>query len=307
MKKIYFLLSFSLLASTSLLRAQESSISFEVEEGYELGDINQQQGWTTTGIGDGLFTDLQVVSDERPKNGERSLRIINDPSIQSQPFPVMGAFRVLDAPLDKSDFSLTYSINMENPPGNSSSVFALECGSIVDEALVLEIYFFYDGKIQILENNGVDFTVTEVGTWVNDTWYDVTVSGDENEVRYFLDGELVHTGALLYNIDELRFAHDNYSGAAFFDDISIEYETLNVQDVASNSWAIYPNPAKDILNLTGLDHVKSFAIFDVSGRMLDQRIHVSTQQIDISHLNTGVYLLRINTDKGQVSKRFTKN
>ena len=306
MTKNYFLLFMAFLASTTLIQAQETTISFEAEEGYALGDINQQQGWTTTSIGSGEFTDLQIVSEERAKTGTRSLRILNDPNIPAQPFPVMGAFRVLDSPLDKSNFSLSYSISIDSYPGNNSSVFALECGSIVDEKLVLEIYFSYDGKILILENIDTGFTEIQVGMWDRNTWYDVTVSGNENEVQYFLNGALVHTGALLYNIDEIRFAHDNYSGAAFIDDVNINYGSLSVQEETLNSWAIYPNPVKDILYMEGLDQVKSYVIYDVAGRKLEQ-FHNTTKQINVSHLSNGVYLLQIHTDKGQVSKKFIKN
>ena len=306
MKKNYQLLFIALLASVSFLQAQENAISFEAEEGYELGDINQQQGWTTTSLGNGEYTDIQIITEARPKTGTRSLRIINDPNIPSQPFPVMGAFRVLDNPLDKTNFTLGYSINVDAYPGGNSSIFALECGSIIDEKLVLEFYFSYDGNIQIFENNGTDFTQTNVGTWEKDTWYDVTITGDGEDVYYYLNGELVHTGQLLYNIDEIRFAHDNYSGAAFIDDVIINYDVLSVQDVAPNSWAIYPNPVKDILNLEGLNTVESYVIYDVSGRKLEEADN-NTQQINLSHLSNGVYLLQVNTDKGQVSKKFIKN
>lgn len=307
MKKNYFLLFIALLTSASLLYAQENVISFEADEGYELGDINEQQGWTTTGVGSGAFTELQVVTDERSKTGERSLRIINEPNIPNQPFPILGAFYNLDNPLDISDFSIGYSISIDSAPGFSSSTFALACGSNADEKLVLEIYFVYDGRILILENNmeGTDLTETNIGTWERDVWYDLRITGDGEEVHYYLNEELVHTGELLYNIDELRFVNDNYSGSAYFDDISIAYETLNVQDLTINPWSIYPNPVKNILNLEGLDNVESYAIFDLTGRKLEQ-YNNSFKQIDVSHLNNGIYLLQINTDKGQVSKKFIK-
>ncbi|MDX1279210.1 hypothetical protein [Oceanihabitans sediminis] len=68
MKKNYFSLFAACLTSVSFLCAQNNTISFETEESYVLGDINQQQGWTTTSLGGGQFTDLQIVTDERAKN-----------------------------------------------------------------------------------------------------------------------------------------------------------------------------------------------------------------------------------------------
>lgn len=308
MIKNYFLLFIALLTCASLIHAQENVISFEADEGYELGDINEQQGWTTTGVGSDAFTELQVVTDERSKTGGRSLKITNEPNIQNQPFPILGAFYILDNPLDISNFSIGYSMSVDSAPGYSSSTFALACGSIADEKLVLELYFVYDGRIIILENNlgGTDLTETNIGNWERDTWYDLRITGDGDEVHYYLNDELVHTGELLYNIDELRFVNDNYSGSAYIDDINIVYETLNVQDLTINPWTIYPNPVKDILNLEGLDNVESYAIFDITGRKLEQ-FNNFTKQIDVRHLSNGMYLLQINTDKGQVSKKFIKN
>lgn len=304
MKKLYLLFVFTALLTASALNAQEY-ISFEAEEGYDLGDINLQQGWTTTGVGGEQYTQLQVVTDQIAKVGDRSLKITQDPIASSQPFPVMGAFRTLDTPLDKSNFSIGYSINVESPPGGNSSIFALECGSIVDEMLVLEIYFSYDGKILILENADTEFIVTEIGNWVQGVWYDILVSGNEEGVSYFLNGELQYTGALLYNIDELRFAHDNYSGSAFIDDVSIDHVSVQVREITENSWQIYPNPVEDVLFLEGLADVESYAIYDITGKNLS-RLNNNTKQIDVSHLTNGVYFLQINTQKGQVTKKFVK-
>lgn len=304
MKKFYTLLVLVSILNVSLVNAQEY-FSFEAEEGYTLGNIDGQQGWTTTGLGNGERTELQIITDELTKIGERSLKINHDPQASSQPLPIMGAFHSLDTPLDRTNFSMSYSINVANPPGANSSIFALECGSIVDEKLVLEIYFSYDGRILILENAGDEFIVTEIGNWQEDTWYDIAISGEGEVVSYYLNGELKHEGALLYNIDDLRFAHDNFSGSAFFDDISINYAPLGVQDVSATSWNIYPNPVESVLNLSGLEEANSLTIFDISGKKLEQ-FNEFTNQIDLSHLQNGIYLLQLDTQNGPVTKKFIK-
>lgn len=304
MKKLYFLLFCASLFNMAPINAQQY-ISFEAAEGYILGNIDGQQGWTTTGLGGGVNTELQVVTDAIAKTGERSLKITYDPQASSQPFPIMGAFYTLDTPLDRTDFSIRYSINVENPPGGNSSIFALECGSIVDEKLVLEIYFSYDGKILVLENAGTEFIVTQIGTWQEDTWYDVAISGNGEEVSYFLNGELKYVGALLYNIDDLRFAHDNFSGSAFFDDISLNYFTLGENDVNSLTWGLYPNPVEDYLNHDGLQDGESFAIFDITGKKVMES-NIFTNQISVKTLPSGIYILSINGVSGHVSKKFIK-
>ncbi|MXV37945.1 T9SS type A sorting domain-containing protein [Flavobacteriaceae bacterium Ap0902] len=300
MRKFYYLFFIA-----SFLNAQEQ-ISFEAEEGYTLGNINQQQNWTTTGLGNNQFTELQVITDDIAKTGERSLRVTYDPSAGFQPLPIMGAFRSLDAPLEKDDFALSYSIYLENPPSNNSSTFALECGSVVDEKLVLEIYFNYNGKILILENADTEFTVNEIGTWQTGTWYDIAVSGGENGVNYYLNGELMYSGTLLYNIDELRFVHDNYSGTAYFDDISYDYSKLNVDEMNSTEFNIYPNPVVDQLFLGNLkEDVEEMKVYDLTGKIV-LNLNILNNTIDVSALADGVYVLQLKTSNGIKSKKFIK-
>jgi hypothetical protein len=82
-----------------------------------------------------------------------------------------------------------------------------------------------------------------------------------------------------------------------------------------NSLKIYPNPARDYIVIAGLtrDLLQEVQILDLTGRIItnsplstgnDQQTTVST--IDISHLSTGMYLLRVQTAAGTVTKKFVK-
>ena len=125
-----------------------------------------------------------------------------------------------------------------------------------------------------------------------------------------MNGELKHEGALLYNIDDLRFAHDNFSGSAFFDDISINYAPLGVQDVSATSWNIYPNPVESVLNLSGLEEANSLTIFDISGKLLMYQADAfiaNKYTMDVSSLNSGVYFVRLNTTAGTAIKKLVIN
>jgi hypothetical protein len=52
--------------------------------------------------------------------------------------------------------------------------------------------------------------------------------------------------------------------------------------------------------------VLSLSIFDFTGKQIDDRILLDNQ-LDIRDLNSGIYLLKIATTKGEVTKRFVKN
>ncbi|OBW41510.1 Aminopeptidase YwaD precursor [Chryseobacterium sp. MOF25P] len=66
---------------------------------------------------------------------------------------------------------------------------------------------------------------------------------------------------------------------------------------------IYPNPAKDILNLDIPKEIKkfSFEIKDMSGRLLS--VHENEKTINVSKLSSGVYLCTVKSDGETVTKK----
>ncbi|RZJ73684.1 T9SS type A sorting domain-containing protein [Flavobacterium sp.] len=74
------------------------------------------------------------------------------------------------------------------------------------------------------------------------------------------------------------------------------YQALQTPDFADNSVSVYPNPSNGIVNVKSTSEVKSLELFDVQGRLLQQNLN--SDSIDISSRSTGLYFLRIKTDKG---------
>lgn len=73
----------------------------------------------------------------------------------------------------------------------------------------------------------------------------------------------------------------------------------------SNSVKIYPNPAKDILNITTIDNseIVSAKIYDLQGKLV---LETTTSSIDTNNLTSGLYFVNIVTEKGQSTKKFIK-
>ncbi len=66
--------------------------------------------------------------------------------------------------------------------------------------------------------------------------------------------------------------------------------TLSLSD---NNIAIYPNPAKDVVTLSGVEN-STITIFDVTGKMMEQLQSVSpTQTINVANYSEGLYLIQI--------------
>lgn len=79
---------------------------------------------------------------------------------------------------------------------------------------------------------------------------------------------------------------------------------LNIID--PNLITIYPNPTKNVLNITNVDDGSKFTIYSAIGRLVQNGV-IITNKIDVSRLINGVYIIDIETVKGiRVQKKFIK-
>ena len=71
--------------------------------------------------------------------------------------------------------------------------------------------------------------------------------------------------------------------------------------------SIYPNPTRGILNIEGLHQEAIGSVFNMNGQMIKSTIiNEEKDEISVSELPSGMYILKLSTDKGMVVKRFTK-
>ena len=86
-----------------------------------------------------------------------------------------------------------------------------------------------------------------------------------------------------------------------------EGETLSLQDTFVNDLILYPNPTKGIINLNttyGFDEA-IYSVFDIGGRrVLNSKFN--SNQIDVSELSAGTYILRIMNNNQIKTQKFIK-
>ena len=87
--------------------------------------------------------------------------------------------------------------------------------------------------------------------------------------------------------------------------------TSDVEEISINNLNIYPNPSKDLFNLTFTSAVKQnlkIRIFNVLGEQLitenlQQFVGEYTKEIDLTNKAKGIYFLEIETDVGVTNKK----
>ena len=80
--------------------------------------------------------------------------------------------------------------------------------------------------------------------------------------------------------------------------------TLSLDKIDISRLSIYPNPADDIINLENSNQqIKSVQVFDLLGKEVYTDNELSNNQINVSTLNQGIYLLKLNAENVSVTKK----
>lgn len=94
--------------------------------------------------------------------------------------------------------------------------------------------------------------------------------------------------------------------------ITLPCQNLTIQGFNKNSLKLYPNPTQDILNIESLFGAigkANLKIFDMNGRLIMNKAldFNQTQSLNVSKLNNGVYLIKIENTQVDISKKLIVN
>ncbi|RYY45361.1 MAG: T9SS type A sorting domain-containing protein [Chitinophagaceae bacterium] len=72
---------------------------------------------------------------------------------------------------------------------------------------------------------------------------------------------------------------------------------LSIDDLVKSNFKLYPNPVKDVLNLSNTQNITSVEVFNMLGQqVITKRVNATQGQVDMSNLATGTYLVKVATD-----------
>ena len=101
----------------------------------------------------------------------------------------------------------------------------------------------------------------------------------------------------------LEGAQINYVPITITNINNLSNEDLNI----TNEFNIYPNPVQDVLHIKAQSDIKikSATIYDFSGKeVINERL--SSNEINVSSLTSGIYIIKIQTSKGIKNYKFIK-
>ena len=172
--------------------------------------------------------------------------------------------------------------------------------------------------IQVAQANSVNNVLTE--SWQGHSFDDNigTIGWDwksfnmttfayeiEDSLVYFIEDEIG-------NIHKVVFTGFGGSSTGDFIFTKELVNAVGLTEFKNQILNVYPNPASGIINVifSSNDNEVALSIVDLSGRTVASReLNVNTgmaqESIDISHLNSGVYLLTLRTSKGIATQKIS--
>ena len=95
-----------------------------------------------------------------------------------------------------------------------------------------------------------------------------------------------------------------WGGNTFY--MSIKNSSTKISELADVGISIYQDLSKRTLFMKGLTEAAQISIYELSGRLTYKNTCTNNTQIDISKFQNGVYIIRIETTKGLIAKKFIK-
>ncbi|MDO5509108.1 MAG: M1 family aminopeptidase [Weeksellaceae bacterium] len=89
----------------------------------------------------------------------------------------------------------------------------------------------------------------------------------------------------------------------------VQNQTLNTTDLleSSTNLQVYPNPARDQLNIQHTQNIITYSIYDMSGKLqIQQDLNQRAATLDISPLTAGEYVIVIELENKRESQKFLK-
>lgn len=303
MKNKYLLI----LLVCSALSFGQQKISFEASEGFKLGSINTQNDWEVT-EGKNGFIQNQVISDEKSNDGIYSFKNAYESSFNDQWFPIFGATKVFDNPIDHSYFTISYDIFVTEQDKSDFEFMIFSINADEEYVPVAGVGIENRGYIYFTKDTDYDFEYAKVN-WVANTWVNIKIEVTKTDVKYYVNNVLDFTVNNFSNLDVHGFymLHNNYGADAYYDNIQISTNSLSINDPKLSSVKLYPNPTKGIVNFDGmeLNNFSKVEVFDLNGRKISEN---KVDNIDLSKFSNGTYLIKATTVEGKsITKKVIKN
>ncbi len=132
---------------------------------------------------------------------------------------------------------------------------------------------------------------------INDSYGDGMTSNSCASGSYTINDT---SGAVLA---ELLMANANF-GSQLIKTFCVNYDVSGIKETTTELITVYPNPAKDVLFFNSDSQILEIEIYSISGQLIiAQQPNLNNGKIDISKLNIGSYVVKLQSENGVQIKK----
>lgn len=202
-------------------------------------------------------------------------------------------------PVEKIGEYLNYVVNFENT-GNAAAAFVVVTQEI-DTAK-------FDVSSFEVMGSSHEVDVTRIDNRITYRFEDINLTtADKGYVMFRVKTKQnLEEGDQVMNEANIVF---DYNYAIVTNKAITTFETIldNGKFTIDRSVMVYPNPVKDIVQITVDTVVKTVSLFDIQGRQLQMNyVNETNTYFDLSNRASGIYFLKITTDKGVKVEKLIK-
>ena len=147
------------------------------------------------------------------------------------------------------------------------------------------------------------------------SWIEVNAA---QQYRLYLDGELLETltdntfvkgfdeeGEHYFTVTSVCENGESEQSETF----GFELIGVSVEESLSEDVEIYPNPARDFVKLSAIScQLSAIRVYNYLGILIEEiEINSDEVEINVSEYNSGIYFISIQTENGNLIKKFIKN
>lgn len=195
----------------------------------------------------------------------------------------------------------------------------LEASSCFNQTAILE-----SGCVNLDQGYNFEFAYHMFGNTMGSLHIDIIVSGNliENIITPISgnQGDSWKTSSIdlsAYTGQSIRFRIRGVIGNGFESDIAIDdikfspIETLSNEELTISDISIHPNPFSDTITISNpnFKDLNTLEVYDLSGRLINKfnlKDMKNSLQIDLSNLESSIYLMVIKSNQGSITKKLIK-
>lgn len=299
MKKTLFSLITILSFSVLTIHAQTTKISFETSEGYSVGSLSGQQGWTVWG---GLPVANPQVTGSNATDGVNSFTMGSNGEKNNS----CGIEKNISSLVTANDVDISFDYKFDGINGSDYEIAIYNDNVDYYYTAALNVSYI-DGKLSYRNATAfVDGPVLTPNKWYN---FKIKIKKSNSTLEYLVDGTSIYSGPLgtYKNVHTIDFVYDDYGTGFKVDNILItNISDLSTREVSQkNNIVVSPNPVTEKLNIETEGKIISVSIYDFKGSLV-KTISGDSKTVNVSDLSVGSYLIKVKTNKAEFTKKVIK-